>query len=197
MIRSVAVFLVLIGGCFSPGIHAQSVDRLGLEYNYYPAGHIAALQFEWSHNNHNAWNIRVAVNRSLRQDFSGLNDDERGWGPGVSLGYRRYLVDHTCNGVYLGLRTDFWWMTINWKDQNDIPSSGTTKIKVLQPTMEIGYGFPVRKDWRLNAAVVNGMEWNVVTKGADVGQGWITLLQLSVVKNLHLSEKRSMINTTW
>ena len=159
---------------------------LGPEYNYYPAGHVVGIQAEYSpNNNHHSFNARIASNITRRWDFSGLNDDERGVGFGTSLGYRYYLTPE-CNGVYLGARTDLWFITVNWKDSSEAIKSGTSKITVIQPTFEIGYLFKFKRGWELGTACVNGVELNVKTEGEPVGEGWITLWQLRISKRINL-----------
>ncbi len=159
---------------------------VGPEYNYYPAGHIIGLQAEYSpNNNHHSFNARIASNITRRQDFSGLNDDERGIGFGGSLGYRYYLTP-ACNGLYLGARADLWSIAVHWKDSSEVISSGTTKIMVVQPTFEIGYLFKFSKGWELGTAFVNGVELNVKMDGDPVGEGWITLWQLRLSKQINL-----------
>jgi hypothetical protein len=158
---------------------------IGPEYNYYPAGHVVGLQSEYSpKNNHHSFNARLATNITKRWDFSGLNDDERGIGYGGSLGYRYYLTPQ-CRGLYLGARTDLWFMQVNWEDSSELISSGTTNITVVQPTFEIGYLFHFNS-WELGTAFVNGTEINVKTEGEPVGEGWITLWQLRISKRINL-----------
>lgn len=157
---------------------------LGVEYNYYPAGHVIGIQGEYSpNNNHHSFNARLGTNITRRWNFSGLNDDERGGGFGGSLGYRYYLTPQ-CRGLYLGARTDLWFMTVDWQDSSELITQGSTEITVLQPTFEIGYLFHLRNGWELGTAFVNGVELNVRMDGEPVGEGWITLWQLRLSKTL-------------
>ncbi|MFT5155629.1 MAG: hypothetical protein ACI83I_000160 [Bacteroidia bacterium] len=151
---------------------------MGLEYNFYPAGNILAAEYEISFLHH-AFNQRIGYNQTKRKDFSGYNDDEKGGGIGISLGYRYYFKQE-CSGFYLGSRLDWWNMKVDWIDSSQTINKGSTQIVVLQPTFEIGYAFPLGKNWQLNTAFVNGMEFNVVEKGDPVGQGWITLWQVRI-----------------
>lgn len=183
--------------CFmSVGVYGQSqiaaeIDsgahnyNIGLEYEYYPAGQIFGLVGEYFINNEHALHAKLGANVARRKDFSGLNDDERGWGPGFTLGYR-YYFDGTMKNFYVGLRADMWSMDIDWKDSTNSPTSGTTEILVFQPTAEFGYSlnFGVNKMWNFKAAIVNGLEINVVSNGKDVGQGFITLGQITVARRI-------------
>lgn len=179
-LRKVCMFIFLL---FSLQLSAQSF-LIGPEYNYYPAGHIIGLQVESPFKTTvHSLNARLAYNMSDRKDFSGLNDNEEGGGPGISIGYRYYPMKH-CSGLYLGLRADLWKMRINWEDRSEPLKEGTTKITVLQPTFELGYLFHIGEQWDLGTAFVNGSEINVVTKGEEVGQGWITLWQLRLSRRI-------------
>ena len=167
-------------------VQGQNTFHLGPEYNYYPAGHIIGLQAEYSpNNNHHSFNTRLAINITKRWDFSGLNDDERGMGIGGSLGYRYYFTPQ-CHGLYLGSRADLWFMKVDWVDSSELMKEGTTKITVVQPTFEIGYLFSFKNGWKLGTAFVNGIEINVKMDGEPVGEGWITLWQLKISKELNL-----------
>jgi hypothetical protein len=163
---------------------------LGPEYNYYPAGHIFGLQAELSpKNKHHSFNARLAYNKTVRRGFSGLNDDERGGGPGGSLGYRYYLTPE-CRGLYLGARADLWFMQVLWQDSSEQIKAGTTEINVLQPTFELGYLFHFKNGWELGTAFTNGVELNIKMDGKPVGEGWITLWQIRINKRIELNGKQ-------
>ncbi|MBI1306593.1 MAG: hypothetical protein GC181_08265 [Bacteroidetes bacterium] len=177
------LFFVLIVLSIS-NLKAQN-PRFGIEYNYYPAGHMIGIQSEWINKNHSAFNARIAANIARRKDFSGLNDDERGWGPGLSIGYRYYKKALCTQGWFAGLRTDLWNLSIDWKDSTQKPNYGNTKILVLQPTIEIGYNLYVNNGWIFSLSMANGREINIKTKGDAVGQGWITLGQLRIIRYIN------------
>jgi hypothetical protein len=162
---------------------------IGLEYDYYPAGHIIALQAELSpKNNYHSINSRIGTNLAYRQDMSGLNDHEEGMGFGGSLGYRYYFTPNK-HGFFLGTRADLWKFKIDWTDSSEHIKSGTSKITVVQPTFEIGYQLILPKDFEVGVSVANGVEINVKTEGKEVGQGWITLGQIKLTKTLLLNRK--------
>lgn len=161
---------------------------IGPEYNFYPAGHLIGLQAEYSPNkNHHSFNARLAANITRRKNFSGLNDNEWGNGYGGSLGYR-YYFQPDCHGLYLGTRADLWFININWSDSSAVIKEGTTEIIVLQPTFELGYLFKLGKGWEIGTAFVNGAEINVKMKGDPVGQGWVSLWQLRITKEISLNK---------
>lgn len=183
----------LIGLAFSFAFQSFGQNprlSLGPEYNYYPAGHIVGLQAECTpKNNHHSFNFRVASNITKRWDFSGLNDDEQGIGFGGGLGYRYYFTPD-CHGLFLGARTNFWRINVNWQDSSELMSEGMTKIGVIQPEFEIGYLFMLKNGWNIGTAFVNGVELNVMMVGEPVGEGWITLWQLRVAKELNLTSDK-------
>lgn len=173
--------------CLFSQAKAQSI-LLGPEYNFYPAGHILGIQVESPFKSTvHSWNARLAYNMSDRKDFSGLNDNEEGGGPGISVGYRYYPLKE-CSGIYLGLRADLWRMKINWTDSSELVPKGETRITVFQPTFELGYLFHIGENWDLGTAFVNGFEINLQTDGEEVGQGWITLWQLRLSRRLTLKK---------
>ncbi len=194
------VHILLIIAFFLFNAEAQTKAgflNTGIEYNYYPAGHMIGLQSELailrnSHkeafaNPHHSINLRLGVNIARRKDFSGLNDDERGWGPGISVGYRYYVSKNWragYAGLYAGIRTDYWHMNIDWKDAKHNPTSGTTQIGVLQPKIELGYKWPIRQ-YDIILGLSNGFEINVISKGKDVGQGFISEGQLVIARRLY------------
>ena len=181
MLRSLIILFLFA----TIGAKAQSPKLvIGPEYNFYPAGHVFGLQTEYApKNNHHSFNARLAYNKTIRWDFSGLNDDERGGGPGGSLGYRYYFKPDT-RSLYLGVRTDMWFMHVDWQDSSELVQAGTTEISVFQPTFEIGYLLPLKNGWEIGAAFTNGVELNVKMEGKPVGEGWITLGQIRLNKRI-------------
>ncbi|MEM9986133.1 MAG: hypothetical protein AAF804_13655 [Bacteroidota bacterium] len=153
----------------------------GLEFQAYPTGLIPGVRVAWLSGQHSEWNLRVGGNFFDHQDF-GVQEEEIGRGPGGSLGYRYYFRP-VGTGLYLGLRTDLWRNANRWRDQIGTPdeSSGVSRIWVLQPTLEGGYAFDVGETLSLQPSVSFGREWNVVTEGAEVGQGLILLLGISAM----------------
>ncbi|MBT8327758.1 MAG: hypothetical protein KJP21_08540, partial [Bacteroidia bacterium] len=90
--------------------------------------------------------------------------------------------------LYLGARTDLWFISVDWEDSSEIIQKGTTKITVLQPTFELGYLFRFKKGWELGTAFVNGIELNIKMDGEPVGEGWITLWQIRLSKQIKLEK---------
>ncbi len=176
---------ILCSGLFNP-IKAQKNIQLGIEHNVYPAGNIPGLIAQsYNYQTPHSWNFRLAVNIARRKDFSGLNDDERGWGPGISVGYRYYL--NTENAAwYAGLRSDLWYMQIDWIDNSEPIDRGTTKIWVVQPMLELGYVFELNENWNFGLGLNNGFEVNVITDGEEVGQGFITLGTVHLMRKFSL-----------
>lgn len=152
--------------------------NFGAEIQYYPAGWIYSGRADLYWKKHNNANFRIGYNAADRKDFSSFNDNEKGGGFGASIGYRYYLGKR--KGLFAGLRTDIWQLNIDWVDVDAFPSSGNTNITIFQPTLELGYQFILNKHWIFAPTFTNGREINIVTKGEEVAQGWITLIGLNV-----------------
>ena len=166
-----------------PGLDAQEEKKektpfdIGFEAQVYPAGFILGTHFEKGITMKDAIHIRFGYNFAYHRDL-GVHEDERGGGPGFSLGYRRYFKA-PMKGFFLGARNDIWFNTIDWKDNIDMPNelSGTTEITVIQPTAEAGYLFILKNGyWTIAPKIAFGYEINVNQKGADVGEGAILLI---------------------
>ena len=90
------------------------------------------------------------------------------------------------SGWFAGLRSDLWFNDIDWKDNigGPLELSGHTDIVVLQPTLEGGYRFSLGEDWYVSPSLAFGFEINIVSKGADVGQGAIVLVGIGIGKRI-------------
>ena len=178
-------FLVsLFTCCFV--ILANAQTSTGIEIQRYPAGYQFMLTGEYGINTSHAIQVRFGYNMAKRKDFSPYNDFEDGGGLGATLGYRYYFGAEN-NGLYLGARTDFWNLTIDWEDESETPNAGTTKTIVFQPTGEVGYMHAFKESpLALGVNAAAGYEVNVVTKGEAVGEGAIGLF--GIMMRYKLSE---------
>ena len=153
---------------------------LGLEIQQYPTGFLVGGHFELSLSNHHALAFRAGINIFDHRDL-GVQEEETGSGPGFTFGYNYYFKpDHT--GWFLGLRNDFWFNSVDWK--NEIGTSteiaGTSDIVVLQPTAIGGYLFLLNEQWVVTPTIAFGYEVNIVENGGDVGEGAILLWGLNL-----------------
>lgn len=185
-LKYVSVWLILFLGVNLTDVKAQSdvfkLKQLGIEVQGYPTGIMPGICMDLTKWEHAAISTRVGFDIARRQDYSGLNDDERGWGPGFSLGYR-YYAGGDCSGFYAGVRADMWWLTIAWKDSTNIPKQGSTDILVAIPTLELGYLFPFKHSpYKIGVGLSQGREFNLISNGKPVGQGYITLFTLKAVR---------------
>ena len=163
-----------------PG-QAQSLNELGLEVQGYPAGVIFGVRYDFTLATHLSANVRAGYNLARRRDL-GEHDDERGGGPGASLGARYYFKEQY-QGFFVGVRGDFWFMEIDWVTERpgDDDLRGSTDITVIQPLAEGGYTFLLGDDqWSLTPKISLGYEINVKTRGEEVGEGAISLFGLQV-----------------
>ncbi|MEM1093864.1 MAG: hypothetical protein AAGJ10_04615 [Bacteroidota bacterium] len=159
-----------------PSVHAGA--------QAYPAGQIAYVGASYAFSSHWAAGLSVGYNRTRRQDF-GVQDDERGGGPGVRV-HGAYRFRPEGASLVAGVLVDVWQLTIDWIDS---PSrftgplrTGQTEVTVLQPTASLGYVWTLSPRIHLRAHVALGAEINVRTDGQEVGQGAILLggIQLEV-----------------
>ncbi|MBO6523262.1 MAG: hypothetical protein JJ971_05505 [Balneolaceae bacterium] len=164
------------------GIPTYAQTSLGIEAQAYPAGVVPGLRFDLGISETLTLTSRIGYNFTDRRDW-GEHDNEEGGGPGFSLGFERtgFLTEKL--SVYA--RTDLWFMDIDWRDTQyicpvappcgNIESAGATNITVLQPTLGIGYSFPLSGNYFVKPSLSFGYEINVKTDGEDVGQGPILL----------------------
>jgi hypothetical protein len=177
---SLALFLFI-----SVNITAQKTlptAGLGLELQAYPTGQLISITFEKMWQTENAFHIRAGYNR-VRHGDAGVHDEESGGGFGGTIGYRRYFKEGH-KSWHLGIRSDVWFNTIDWKDFliAAAPNTGTSNIIVLQPTIEAGYLFLFKKNYLLDFSLAFGREFNVITKGEPTGEGFILLAGISIGK---------------
>ena len=168
------IFLVVLITSFpiAEGI-AQSTGYVGTEVQVYPAGLIIGARGGVDLGARQEINFRAGYNITDRRDF-GKHDNEEGGGRGFGLGYRYYL-SNKLNGFFAGVRTDLFFLEIDWRDNNPL-QNGTTDIVVLQPTAEVGYDI-LKKNavWSLQPTISLGVEINIQTEGEPVGEGAILL----------------------
>ena len=164
---------------------AQQATRphaVGVTVQAYPAGLIVAGRASLPIRTRSILTAHAAYNSTDRRDF-GEHDNEEGGGPGFGVAFRRYLSARY-EGWHLGVRTDLWFLEIDWEDDTP-PRSGTTDITVLQPTAQAGYAWTVANGRLvLEAIVALGVEINIDTQGEAVGEGAILLGGLSVAYRL-------------
>ena len=164
-------------------VDARAQASVGLTLQAYPAGLITSIQGSISISPASQALAFVAWNATDRRDW-GKHDNEEGGGPGAGLAWRYYFsADHS--GFFAGVRTDLWFLDIDWTDtapNRNVPDrTGTTEVTVLQPTAQIGYALPLgAKRWVLEGAAALGAEVNVRTDGEAVGEGAILLVGLGL-----------------
>jgi hypothetical protein len=178
LILVLTFFIVFSTVLFSKDDISHEKDRktdVGLSLQVYPAGFIATLNAGLFLQSKSSLMFRLGSNITNRKDYSPYNDNEKGGGFGGSLGYRRHFPLNK-GEIIAGIHTDLWNMWINWKDDVGEPSekNGQTYTLVLQPWIEAGYMIDF-KNSPVNLGITTGFgrEINIVTKGNDVGQGWI------------------------
>ncbi len=158
--------------------------ELGVEIQAYPTGLIPGIHIEYGLTEQSGLQGRIGYNIVRHRDL-GEHEDERGGGFGGTLGYRYYFKPSR-TGIMLGFRSDLWRNEIDWKDNIGAIDEiiGKTKVTVLQPTAELGYVFLLNNGLIFLPTISLGAEINIETDGADVGQGAIILLGVTVAKRL-------------
>jgi len=181
-LKQILIFICLSFSCiksFSQSKISHS-RAIGINAQIYPAGIISSLSVIQKINNHNELNLRLGGNFTNRRNYSAYNDFEKGSGLGSTLGYRRNI--ELFNGFLVaGFNVDLWNMWIHWENNRGTinQTTGRTYTLVLQPWLEVGYMFPVKK-LPLKAGLTTGFgrEINIVTRGHGVGQGWMNSIAL-------------------
>lgn len=160
--------------------------KLGFETQWYPAGWIFGPTSEISIRPQHQLFIKLGFNLADRHDWSGLNDNEEGYGFGGSLGYRYYIQPKAKSHFFVGTRGELYNTYINW--QNDLGSpnetNGTTQIFVYQPSFELGCRWNVQPKWYMVLSGGAGIEINLLTKGKPVGEGGMWLVTFGIFRKL-------------
>lgn len=163
---------------FSTVILGQSEDvsttssfEIGIELQAYPTGLIPGIRLEKFLGEKESLNIRLGYQIIDHRDL-GVQDDETGSGYGISLAYRRFFNENH-RGLSLAFRTDLWFNEIDWETQGN---TGTTNIKVVQPTLMGEYVLYSSSKMSITPSLSFGYEWNVSTDGEPTGEGAILLI---------------------
>ncbi len=180
------ILLSILSILFVPSL-SNSQSIIGIESQAYPAGIVPGIRFDYALGNNSYITSRIGYNFTDRRNW-GKHDNEEGGGPGFSLGYEyKGLFSENVN---LHIRSDLWFLDINWNNQVDIEKAcegippglcypifprGKTKIIVLQPTVGLSYVTDLNNRFFLKPSLSFGYEINIQTKGEDVGEGAIIL----------------------
>ena len=149
--------------------------KIGVELQGYPTGVIPGLRGDLFFSDFSKAHLRIGYN-IVRHGDSGEHTDERGGGPGLTIGYD--LLPSVSHRWIVGARADLWFNEIDWYDLDDQGSTtgrGTTNVTVFQPTLLIGYRLPFSETIELWPTLAFGYEVNINTNGAKVGHGPILL----------------------
>ena len=162
------------------GLITQAQTTLNGELQVYPTGLIPGVRIENQISEKTLIHLRVGLNLFDHRDL-GVQDEERGWGYGFTIGAARSLGS---SRLSLGVRNDFWFNTVDWVRgvNNPSPLSGETSITVVQPTAELTYSIRTGS-LHIRPSIAFGLEWNVRTEGQPTGEGPILLVGLIVGKN--------------
>ncbi len=161
--------------CVTTGLAQRKTLKLGIELQGYPTGFIPGLRVDLFFSDYAKVHLRAGYNL-VRHGDAGEHDDERGGGPGVSVGYD--VLPFTSHRWMVGIRSDLWLNKVDWYDLStgNIKVTGTTHVTVLQPTAQAGYRIPIHEGLEIWPTLSFGYEINVDTRGAAVGHGPIILI---------------------
>ena len=177
------------GAVYGQNTRNRGAQSLGFGVQIYPAGTILNLKSSWAVSHRSELIGKLGYNFAQRENF-GEHDSEEGGGPGFTLAYKRFLKSGF-KDWYAEARVGMWFLDIDWRD-NTPAASGSTDISVFQPTIGIGYDFPINNERiKFGALVAFGYEVNVITSGREVGQGGISLFGLSFTYDLNKEGKGS------
>ena len=131
---------LLIAVFFTTFLFGQKSWGLGIEVQAYPTGILPGLRIEKNFSERHAAHLRLGANIFDHRHL-GKHYIEKGIGYGFTLGYKRYFQP-SHQGLFLGIRNDVWFNNVEWRKNTKMPPlAGTTKITVIQPTIEGGYTF--------------------------------------------------------
>jgi hypothetical protein len=154
--------------------------EIGAEIQLYPAGFMPTITANVFLKEKLALRFRLGGNFANRSGFSIYNDKEIAKGFGATFGAQRFIS--YWNGQFIfGLYVDGWNMWTAWEDNTETPNpkSGTTYNLVIQPWINAGYLYQVSKKWNAGITIGAGREFNVITNGKNVGEGWMGILTFS------------------
>lgn len=171
--------LITLISLFSFSVYSQKMNA-GLEYQYYPAGHVPSLRAEYFTSSNYSLLVNLGLNITDRKDYSSKNDTEVGKGWGFGLGMNRYTNWLEKQKIYFGARIYLWQLAIDWTNKTTIPPKGKTDVLVLQPTAHVGIAIPMKQKFKWHLFLAQGYEYNAKTKGQEVEGSWITLGGLSL-----------------
>ena len=171
---SLVTFLIV-----TSGLAQGKTFKIGVEFQAYPTGAIPGIRADMFLSDYSKVHIRLGYN-IVRHGDAGEHQDERGGGPGATLGYD--ILPAANHRWTLGLRADLWYNQVDWYD---IPDSGAkvqgkTDVTILQPTIQAGFRLPSGERLEFIPTLAFGYEINIVTRGEDVGQGPVLLAGLIV-----------------
>ncbi len=181
------IFLVSIQ-LFSQSVENASKRKIeiGTELQLYPVGYMTMITSNIFIKEDWALRFRLGGNFANREDFSGFNDDEVANGFGGSFGLVKYVSYWKGNFVF-GASLDTWNMWTKWKDglSTPNPTSGTTYNLVIQPWVNAGYLYNLSNQWNAGISLGFGREINVITRGENVGEGWMGIATFSLNYSLN------------
>ncbi|MBI1306985.1 MAG: hypothetical protein GC181_10325 [Bacteroidetes bacterium] len=159
---------------------STTYSTAALQFRVFQNGQLALITHEFSFRAsrvlHNAWNVGLGINFHSTNPSNNLRENIHGVGPGLSIGYRDYRMFRL---FFVGIKTEVW--QIHFQNQGKTNSTlYNGKNLFVQPIIEVGYLFDLKRYWTLSAALLNSYKFNLVQKGIAPTKGWIPFVQLEL-----------------
>ena len=166
-------FLCFLAETTAQNAKIGTVEAIGLDARWYPAGYIFTASTYFHLHKSGAFFVKLGANLAQREDF-GKHDNEEGEAYGGGVGYNHYFNWTTAESpfqFFVGAYVEFWDMQIRWTEDGH---HGRTDIQVVQPVLQLGCQYSVKKMY-IQPTIAFGREINVRTVGDNVGEGGISL----------------------
>jgi len=174
----ITFYVIVMFFCFAQKSFSQNFRDISFELQAYPTGIIPGFSIDYKIGDRSWLYGRIAYNWIRHRDL-GEHEDERGYGFGLSIGYK-YNLSADDIGWRIGIKSDVWRNIIDWTEGSD---SGSSDITVIQPTIELSY-IILKNELIVIPSLAAGFEVNVRTVGEKTGQGAILLIGLQLGKRL-------------
>lgn len=170
-----SIFICLYSFSYSQEFGYNTTD-IGAEYNWSPNASTYSLQLAFNAKTHHSLIVLGGYNK-VQSDPSTADNNESGTGWSASLGYR-YYIKILPRRFYIGARIEVSNLEINW---SKLIGGGTSKIMVLQPSVETGYTLLINELFFITPYVAAGYQTTLKTNGAAVsyGNGFVPLAGIS------------------
>lgn len=154
---------------------------VGGAYQYTPDYNAFSLHLGFNAEEFHSFIVRASYLKAGNQKTS-LHNNESGSGWGAYFGYR-YHFSVIPKRFFLGIGVGTQFMNVDWVTAV-APNigAGTTKLVILQPTIEAGYTLVINDYMYITPSVSGVLQSKLNSKGADVnyGSGFLPAAGISI-----------------